>query len=823
MNNKVLRNTRRFLFVLISLITSVTNGLAQSTMGTDFWVSFLPNSDDSAIELSLIAAGPRACSGTIENPVTHWTTSFDVNVGVTTNIPIPKPQAYSYYDSDRIINTALHIITTDTISLYASNFEEYTFDVTDVLPTTSLGSDYIIQNYSYNGKEDGSIASHHTAEKAPLYEDCAEFVIVGIEDNTQVNITLTSNSANGHYANEPFSVTLQSGECYQIQSTGHSDFTGSMISASGNKPVAVFAGNLCANVPNTSYCCCDHIVEQMMPVTSWGKQFVVTNSMMRSADAVRITSSNNNCGIWKDNDLLTTLDANQTYQFELPSSTPAFFLETSEPVQVFLYFTGSYYGGSNGDPSMVIINPIEQQIYNVTFSTFNSGTSSFHFVNIATDTENTATMQLDGNDISQQFQAVDGNPDYSYARVEVDHGSHTLSNSSGGFVAHVYGLGIDESYSYSVGSMVRNLTTQLLVNNENAAEHPDGFKCCKNEMILFDLFLDFTYSHVHWNFGDGHEGDVCPFQHSYEQAGTYSVSCNIYKETNGFEALVSTLTTTITVEEDFVTQLFLGDCYSYTWMGQTYTQSTDLEYTWTAANGCDSIENVHIDIHPSEIVNETVVACNEFEWKGNVYTASGTYEHYEGSTVQGCDSIAVLDLTIHHTPHVEILGYTQVAYSTNQWPGIYHYYVVDSTALEPGSVTWSISNHEWIYVPKSDFHCMIIAKTPGTAVLSVVTSTSYGCDTSDSIEINATNFGIADDIASAIQLYPNPAQTEVTISAPRLSRVTMFNTLGQTVADLSPEQADTITISIEDLPQGFYMVEITTAFGKTAKQLVISR
>ena len=200
-----------------------------------------------------------------------------------------------------------------------------------------------------------------------------------------------------------------------------------------------------------------------------------------------------------------------------------------------------------------------------------------------------------------------------------------------------------------------------------------------------------------------------------------------------------------------------------------------------------------------------------------------TYEHFEGQTIHGCDSVCVLELTVNRTPQVEILGYTQVAYSSNQWPGIYHYYAVDSTLLEPGSITWSCSNPDWVFVPLSDFHCMVIAKSQGTASLSIETNTTNGCNTTVSLEINATNFGVDDEEAMGILLFPNPAQTEVTVSAPGLSHIRVFNVIGRIVKELSIDQLETVRLNVDDLPQGMYFVEIMSSFGRTTRPMTISR
>lgn len=199
------------LFLLLSAV-GIEKSFAQSTVGNDFWVTFLPNHDGEGVSLSLIAAGSTPCSGTVTNPYTNWSTNFNVSAGTTTIINIPLTHAFSNDASDCILNNGLHVLSTDSISLYASNFDLYTFDVTDVLPTSSLGSDYIIQTYP--GEEGRGAMVSPNPQLRNLAHGYSEFSIIAVEDNTLVNITLTCNSSNGHYANQPFSVVLNAGQCY---------------------------------------------------------------------------------------------------------------------------------------------------------------------------------------------------------------------------------------------------------------------------------------------------------------------------------------------------------------------------------------------------------------------------------------------------------------------------------------------------------------------------------------------------------------------------------------------------------------------------------
>ena len=99
-----------------------------------------------------------------------------------------------------------------------------------------------------------------------------------------------------------------------------------------------------------------------------------------------------------------------------------------------------------------------------------------------------------------------------------------------------------------------------------------------------------------------------------------------------------------------------ASCGPFTWIdGNTYTASNNTA-TYTivggGANGCDSL--VTLDLTISNTVNgtDTQAACGTFTWiDGNTYTTSNNTATYTivGGSVNGCDSLVTLDLTISNT------------------------------------------------------------------------------------------------------------------------------------------------------------------------------
>lgn len=434
--------TLRFLCLLFCFISS--NAFAQSTVGTDFWVTFMPNYTDTVtvmpVELNVVVAAKRTCEVSVMHPQSGWIESLIVDAGTTT-INIPSELAYFENASDTILNNAFHVACKDSISLYVSNYRKATFDVSNVLPVNTLGCSYIVQ-----------VSPPYPPHFAPYM--CSEISIVATEDETAIEIDLTYDSQNGHFAHQPFCVTLDAGQSYQIQCdyNGPSDLSGTRITSVDGKPIAVFAGDRGCEIPLGHYAV-EHIFEQMIPIEYWGQRFVVMRSGSLK-DKVRVTALNDNCRVFKDGALLITLVSGETFEFE--TDREASYIETTEPALVYKYLTCATYnfpypGPVLGDPSMVYVAPLSCPVDYAMFPTF-SQSCEYHYVNVVTETAYVGGMMLDGLPIDACFRVVPGKDEYSFANIEIGPTSHTLSCSLGGFIADTYGLGEWESYAFSVGA-----------------------------------------------------------------------------------------------------------------------------------------------------------------------------------------------------------------------------------------------------------------------------------------------------------------------------------------------------------------------------------
>ena len=102
-------------------------------------------------------------------------------------------------------------------------------------------------------------------------------------------------------------------------------------------------------------------------------------------------------------------------------------------------------------------------------------------------------------------------------------------------------------------------------------------------------------------------------------------------------------------------------CGSYTWIdGNTYTSSNNtatFNIAGGTVNGCDSLVTLDLTISNSVNGTDTQTACGSYTWiDGNTYTTTNNTAIFNipGGAVNGCDSIISLDLTINPIPNNDV-------------------------------------------------------------------------------------------------------------------------------------------------------------------------
>lgn len=615
-------------FLFVCLHFAQANAQGMSTMGKDFWLSFMLGRDEAAMSVTI--TGIRSCTGTITNPNTGWSQNFSVPAGGSVTIGINTANSYNTV-SNMIANKGLHVTTTDTVSVYACNFLRTSFDVTYILPTQALRNEYMVQTFE----------TWRSAYPS-------EILIVATEDNTIVDIVPTAPTM-GRSGAGAFSITLNAGQSYLMKCDGVGDYSGTRVKSRDCKPIAVFNGHLCAHIPVNYGASCDHLFEQSIPIEYWGRHFVVTKSGHHNGDYVKITSLKDNCSISIGGSYVCTIDAGESYEFTLIGTNTSKYIETSELATVYSYLTSKTNSDPDGDPSMTFIAPIEQQLKEVVFVNYNNAgqLTNYHYLNVVAHSSDASQIFLDGVSLSNSFHPVSGNSAYSYARVQTTPGTHRLkSMGQNGFVANVYGVGANESYGYSVGFSTRPNANRLNVNS-TVLDKGDTLHCCVGDTLKAYISSLDSIDVYGWFRGDAFVSlvDTLVFVANSAGLNSYGVTFGTVSECNPTDdSLWFFVLTSLIDSSSFDTVLCDGE---YTWNGIHYDSSGVYSQTFEATNGCDSIVELTLRINHSTIGYVDSNVCDSVYFDGQWFNSDTIFPLDTLTNRDGCDSIVKLNVAIH--------------------------------------------------------------------------------------------------------------------------------------------------------------------------------
>jgi hypothetical protein len=131
---------------------------------------------------------------------------------------------------------------------------------------------------------------------------------------------------------------------------------------------------------------------------------------------------------------------------------------------------------------------------------------------------------------------------------------------------------------------------------------------------------------------------------TYTTSGNYS---NLLTNINGCDSLVNLSLTVHPIYTEDITQL-ICEGESVQVGNSIYTISGDYTDTLNTINGCDSVVNLSLTVNPiyTENLTETICEGDNVQVGNSVYTTSGNYTDVL-STVNGCDSVINLNLTVN--------------------------------------------------------------------------------------------------------------------------------------------------------------------------------
>lgn len=369
----------------------------------------------------------------------------------------------------------MHITSDVDVSVYALNQAQFTSDAFMVLPTDALGTDYVVMSYPSSG----SVQQNTTTP--------SQFVITAAFNNTRVTITPSVPTVRNGINEQQ--IVLNQGDAYLVQADTRvlqrGDLTGTFVTS--DKPIAVFAGHQRTVVPiqNSSLSSRDCLVEQLNPVTTWGRRSFIApfprsiDEEDEGNDQYRVLARFDSTVVTVNGADVAVLDAGGFYEAPLLAALD---VRTSRPVLVAQFkktssTTSSGTISNAGDPLMMLVPPSEEFLNEYTFTNVQcqrrvqepfsapreEDVYTEQYITVvmpapmgsATSPADYYNLRLDGAPITPNVQQI-GTSRYVYFTRRMTDGVHRIQCDTL-IGLYVFGYGQAVSYGYIGGMSFRPL------------------------------------------------------------------------------------------------------------------------------------------------------------------------------------------------------------------------------------------------------------------------------------------------------------------------------------------------------------------------------
>lgn len=432
------------ILLFIIALFSQNTAHSQTTQGIDFWLTPMINYTGATDSFFVIVSAEKATNAKVEIPLLGFTQS--ISLGYNDLIRVYIPNTYKPQSGDTIFRCGIHVTSFLPVSVYSLSARSATTDASCIFPSAVQprgGEYYCLTPILYTGG----------------YNSGNTIGIVSIDDSTVVEITPTVKTGSGYTAGVPFKKKLRQGEVYIFTSANKIGLEGSKIKASAGKRIAVFAGDICVAIRCAA---CDHVYEEIPPVATLGKNFIVTPFFKQDKGHDFQVVATENATLIKENGTpVALIDAGKTYYRKVYGDS-SLCITADKPVLLVQYMIGKSCGATvGGDPAMLVVNPLEQTIQYSIVSTSNTTLVKTHYINIIVPKSGLDSVYLDGSLLLPYMFDTLSCGNYFLYRDTVQAGNHRIECRYG-FICYLYGIGTYESYAYSAGSGLRNLQRYIL-------------------------------------------------------------------------------------------------------------------------------------------------------------------------------------------------------------------------------------------------------------------------------------------------------------------------------------------------------------------------
>ncbi len=322
----------------------------------------------------------------------------------------------------------------------------------------------------------------------------------------------------------------------------------------------------------------------------------------------------------------------------------------------------------------------------------------------------------------------------------------------------------------------------------------------------------------------------------YTENGFNASETGSYTQTlqtvNGCDSIV-TLNLSVNPVESTNLTAAICEGSAYTENGFNVSEAGTHTLNLQTVNGCDSIVTLTLSVNPVESTNLTAAIC-----EGSAYTENGFNVNEAGTytqtlqTVNGCDSIVTLNLTINPVADTTIAAaicegeiyyengfmasregtHTQIFQTENGCDSVVtlNLTVYPAYQMGIGAVIHEGETYE-------EYGFNVNEEGTYTQILQTVN----GCDSIITLNVVLSSLDEVEANDIKVNVYPNPANSYTVLEVHGLKEETsvyLFDIQGRKIKEYSMKAGQEILrIDLGDLPKGVYTITI----GNTTKKLIV--
>lgn len=535
-------------------------------------VVFNPNSVTANVSISQPAAGGSGYSSSV---------SVESNSGKD----ITVAQNSGVYPNNDIISVPYDVVSKVGLYIKSDVAIQCYFQVTDgngeaytMKGQNALGKEFVVamQNKFDNGRGGND----------DMYDDAyAAVAIVATQDNTSVTITPVKNitpSCN----TKPITITLNKGETYAFHACTEKAADrpiGTLIQS--NKPIAVTYNDDSVIKGSRS----DAIGEQLISTQLAGDEYVIVSNQS-DCDYAFLVGLENSTYLSDNNGKKYNLDKGTVTAIDL-TSTPALYLKGNKPFEVFQVTDN---GGEMGGTILPQIS--------CTGSTtaYYKKVNKNIILNLVTRSENAGNISVNGTPIAASEFTQLGATNYSY-------------------------------YAKDWGSVEK-----VIVTSTGDAFQMGVLDYTSKSTATYGFFSDYTsLANVTFNEAETQTGLVCQYNVCKGEDLKINIGLDSKIDINSVEWY------------DLINNQKLVDIHGFLDMGSVVVDTAAYKVSWNNSCGVEASVTICVKVNPTYEIIKSHTATNSYTWEGQTYTQSGTYSRYY-TTKDGCDSTLILNLTINN-------------------------------------------------------------------------------------------------------------------------------------------------------------------------------